>query len=75
MSDDKLRKLAASKQILTPFKQRVLWSRVTTIKQILIKHRLTTHEEFEDSVAGMVRDIDHKVEETMKKDLGLDEEG
>lgn len=74
MSDTKVEQIAANKVILTPHKQRVVWARLTAVKRILIKHGLTTHEEFEEMADAMVRDIDNKVLEGVKKDLGLDDE-
>ena len=71
----KVEKIAQSKAILTPQKQRVVWARLTTIKRILIRKGLTTDAEFEQMAGAMVRDIDNKVLESVKKDLGLDEEG
>lgn len=74
MSDTtKAEEIAARKAILTPPKQRVVWARLTTIKRILIAHGLTTHEKFEEMADAMVRDIDNKVLESTKRDLGLED--
>ena len=72
MSDEKVHEIAKKKLILDARKQRVVWARLTTIKRILIQKGLTTHEKFEEMADAMVRDIDSKVLEGVKKDLGLD---
>lgn len=74
MSERKLKVIAARKLILDAQKQRVVWARLTTIKRLLIKHGLTTHEEFEETATAMVRDIDNKVLENLRKELGADKE-
>jgi ribosome assembly protein YihI (activator of Der GTPase) len=71
----RLDRLAADKPILTPRKQRIIWARLTAVKRLLVKAGLTTHEEFEEMVEAMVRDIDNKVKENLAKELGLYEEG
>ncbi len=71
-SEDRLKDIAKRKVILTPHKQRVVWARLTTIKRILIQNGLTTHEKFEEMADAMVRDIDNKVEASVRKDLGAD---
>lgn len=74
MSDEKLKEVASRKLILDARKQRIVWARLTAIKRLLIKHGLTTHEEFEEMAGAMVRDIDSKVLENLKKELGAEEE-
>jgi len=71
----RLESIAADKSILTnnPKMQRVVWARLTAVKRILIKAGLTTHEEFEEMVTAMVRDIDNKVKEKVAEELGLNE--
>lgn len=69
-----LEAMASRKLILDARKQRIVWARLTTIKRLLIKHGLTTHEEFEEMAGAMVRDIDNKVLENLKKELGAEEE-
>ena len=72
--EEKVAEIAKKRAILNPGKQRVVWARLTTIKRLLIRHGLTSHEEFEEMAGAMVRDIDIKVEEAVLKDLGLDQE-
>jgi hypothetical protein len=74
MSDEKLEEIASRRLILDAHKQRVVWARLTTVKRLLIKAGLTTHEEFEQMVNAMVRDIDSKVLENLRKELGADTE-
>lgn len=74
MSEDKLREIAAGRFILDAKKQRVVWARLTAIKRLLIRHGLVTHEEFEEMASAMVRDIDSKVLENLKKELGADDD-
>jgi len=68
-----IKELASRKPILTPNKQRVLWARVSALKRILVAKGLTTHEEFEEMVGSMVSDIDQKVEQGLRKEVGLEE--
>jgi len=66
--------IAAERRILTSHKQRVVWARLTTVKRLLIRAGITTHDEFENMAGAMVNDINHKVLESVKADLGLTEE-
>lgn len=70
---DRIKAIAANKG-LSPQHQRILWARVTTVKRLLIRAGLTTHEEFEEMVSGMVRDIEQKTEEAIRKSVGADDD-
>lgn len=67
--------IAAKKYVLTAHKQRVVWARLTTIKRLLIRRGVTTNDEFENMAGAMVNDINNKIIEKVKKDLGLEEDG
>ena len=70
--DDPIEKLLNTGP-LSPWQQRRLWACVSTIKKILIKAGLTTHEEFEATARAMMNDIDNKNRETILKELGGDD--
>lgn len=71
--DEKFLELA-EKTPLTPRQQKILWARVTTVKRILVRHGLTTHEEFEEMVAAMHRDIIKRDIDRIKETVGLADE-
>ena len=71
--EDEVAAIAKNRNILDVRKQRILWARVSAMKQLLIRKGIFTHAEFESMVSSMVKDIDQKVLEGVRKDLGLDE--
>ena len=71
--ESSIKEIAKNKPILDSRKQRVIWARVSAIKRILVKANLTTHEEFEEMVGAMVIDIDQKVEQKLREEVGADE--
>ena len=71
----KIRELAQKTPILlNPDKQRALWARVSELKRTLIKHGLTSHEDFERNVKKMEYDILRKIENRILKETGLEGE-
>lgn len=52
---------------------RKLWARSTMVKRLLIKHGWVSLEQWEAEEEAMVRDIENKMREEVKKELGLDE--
>lgn len=70
--EKKLDELVARKP-LSPNNQRKLWARVTIIKRILIGRGFITAAEWEAEESAMVRDIEAKMRDGVKRELGLDE--
>ena len=73
MLDDHIKRLV-SKRGLSPLNQKRCWARTTEIKSILIKNGMTTAQEFDSHVDSMVQDINAKVEESIRKNVGAEEE-
>lgn len=53
---------------------RKLWARSVMTKRLMIRSGWISAEQWEAEEAAMVRDIENKMREDIRKELGLDEE-
>jgi len=53
---------------------RKLWARSVMTKRLMIRNGWVSAEQWEAEEAAMVRDIENKMREDIRKELGLDEE-
>lgn len=65
---------ALARRGLSPINQRKLWARTIIIKRIFIKRGYITAAEWDAEEAALIRDIESKMLENLRKELGLDGE-
>lgn len=76
MSDKSEKKLdeIINRRALTPKQQRRLWARATACRHFLVRAGLCTVEEFREAEESVLRDIEKKNAETIRKTVGADDE-